>query len=178
MAEVDLATLASLPVPTTKADLLDRIANARPALEALIASLDDAALNRRDHADWRVRDHLSHISAWERMLIAHVTDGKDHKIVQLSPTEYAAADLQQINDRLHDLHKHDALADVRAEFAASHAAILALIDTLDAAALARPYWDDDPSKRPVIDKLTGDTYRHYLEPAHASPPSLSPETDT
>jgi hypothetical protein len=160
---MNMKALEELPVPTAKAELLERIAIARPALEDLIARLDDAALNRVDHAGWRVRDHLSHISAWERMLVAHVTDGTDHKIVRLSPAEYADADLQQINDRLHDLHKQDALDDVRAEFAASHAAIMGLIESLDDAALARPYWDDDPAKRPTIDKLTGDTYRHYLE---------------
>jgi hypothetical protein len=83
--------------------------------------------------------------------------------VRLSPAEYAAADLQQINDRLHDIHRLDAPDDVLAEFAASHRAVMATIEALDDAAMQQPYWDDDPSGRPVIDKLTGDTFRHYLE---------------
>lgn len=27
----------------------------------------------------------------------------------------------------------------------------------------RPYWSDDPTGRTVMEKMTGDTYRHYLE---------------
>jgi hypothetical protein len=97
------------------------------------------------------------------MAVAHVTDGTDHRIAQLSPAEYAAADLEEINDRLYELHRDQHIDDVLTEFVASHAAMMALIESLDDDALSQPYWDDDPAKRSVIDKLTGDTYRHYLE---------------
>jgi hypothetical protein len=160
---MDLDELEGLPAPTSKSELLERIPPARRALEALVKSLSTGGLAQADHEGWRIRDHLSHISAWERMLVAHLTDGADHVLVRLSPAEYAAADLQQINDRLHDIHRLDAADDVLAEFAASHRAVMATIEGLDDAAMQQPYWDDDPSGRPVIDKLTGDTYRHYLE---------------
>jgi hypothetical protein len=160
---MDLEELEALPVPQSKSELLARIGPARRALEDLITSLSAGGLDRIDDEGWRVRDHLSHISAWERMLVAHLTDGADHLIVRLSPAEYAEADLQQINDRLHDIHRSDATDDVLVEFGASHGEMMALIERLDDSALAQPYWDDDPAKRPVIEKLTGDTYRHYLE---------------
>jgi hypothetical protein len=158
-----LDALEALPVPRSKSELLGRIRPARQALEDLAASLEEGALNRVDHAGWRVRDHLSHISAWERMLIAHVTDDSDHTVAQLPREGFTSLPLQDINDRLHELHRDDDLSDVIAEFAASHKEIGALIADLSDEDLAQPYWDDDPQQRTAIEKVAGDTYQHYLE---------------
>jgi hypothetical protein len=163
MASFDLDTLEALPLPLDKSELLARIRPARSALEEVVITLDDDALNRADGADWRVRDHLSHLAAWERMLIAHLTDGADHAVAKMRPEEYADATLQQVNNRLHELHRGDTTDAVHAEFAAAHAALTRFVGGLSDAHLARPYWADDPARRPVIEKLSSDTYRHYLE---------------
>jgi hypothetical protein len=163
MAAMDASALESLPLPRTRTELLERIPPARRALEELLASFDDAGLARRDREGWTALDHLSHTAAWERMLVAHLTGGADHAIVGLSAAEFAAATLDEINSRLYELHRHDAKETVLAESAASHDAVVRLIESLSEEDLRRPYWDDDPARRPVIDKLAGDTYRHYLE---------------
>lgn len=159
----DLDALEALPVPLDKSELLARIPPARRALEDVIASLDDAQLSVRGNDGWTVRDHLSHIAAWERMVVAHLTYGNDHETAGLSVEAFAGATLNELNARLYELHSDDALEDVRAEFTAAHASITELIARLSEEDLVRPYWDDDPSLRPVIEKLSGDTYRHYLE---------------
>jgi len=40
---------------------------------------------------------------------------------------------------------------------------VAMLEELSESDLARPYWDDEPDGRTVLDKVTGATYRHYLE---------------
>ena len=67
--------------------------------------------------------------------------------------------------RLHDLHAGDTTGEVRAEFAAAHAAIVAFIEEMPEARLAETYWNDDPSQRTMLAKISGDTYLHYRERA-------------
>ncbi len=157
----DLETLEALPFPLDKSELLARIPAARRPLEDLVASVGDAQWTVGSDDGWTVRDHLSHIAAWERMVVAHLTSGNDHDVVSVSATAYAELSLDEINAHLYELHRSDATSAVAAEFASAHRAIMQLIERLSDDDMARPYWDDDA--RPVIEKLTGDTYRHYLE---------------
>ena len=105
--------------------------------------------------------HLTHIAAWERMIVAHLRDGVDHEVVRMAPEEYAGASLDELNARIYALHEHDATKDVRAEFAAAYSDIVACIAQLTPADLAKPYWPDDA--RTVAAKIGGDTYLHYEE---------------
>lgn len=161
MTPFDLDTLETLPLPLDKSESLARIPPARRALEDVVAPLGDAQLSVSGNGDWTVRDHLSHIAAWERMVVAYLTSGNDHEVACVSTAVYAELSLDQINARLYELHRADAPSAVAAEFASAHRAIIKLIARLSDEDMARPYWDDDA--RPVIEKLTGDTYRHYLE---------------
>ena len=160
---MDFDALEAMPDPSTKRDLMDRIAAARPALDDVIAPLTDADLAASRPGGWRVQDHLAHLATWERMLVAHLTDGNDHDVVGMTPPEYETADLETLNQRIYELCRDRHPADVRAEYHHAHAAAVSLIERLDDAELKRAYWSDDPSGRTVLEKLTGDTYRHYLE---------------
>jgi hypothetical protein len=148
--------------PTTTEQLLARIRPARAALERVVAALSDEALVR-DPGDgqWPVSGHLTHIAAWERMFVAHMRAATDHEIVEMSAEQYAGASLDEINARIYRLHEGMPADAVRAEFAASHAAIVGLIEELTPAELQQPYWPDD--SRTVAEKITGDTYLHYGE---------------
>ena len=160
---MDLQALEALPDPPNKRDLMDRIAAARPALDDVIAPLGDADLAAPRPGGWRVQDHLAHLATWERMLAAHLTVGNDHQVVRMTPPEYEAADLETLNRRIYELCRDRAPADVRADYHDAHGAVVSLIERLDDADLKRAYWPDDPSGRTVLEKLAGDTYRHYLE---------------
>jgi hypothetical protein len=163
MAPTSLDALEALSVPRRKAQLLKRIPPARRALEEIVCTMGEGALNRPDAGGWRVRDHLSHIAAWERMLVAHLTTGDDHDVAHMSREEFARASLQQINDRFYEFHRDDTVSDVMTEFLHAHAALLAIINQLADKTMQLAYWENDPSHRPVIEKLAADTYRHYLE---------------
>jgi len=164
MDEPQLAELESLTPPAAKAELLARIGPARMALDETIAALtEDELADLRDGAGWSAVDHLSHIAAWERMLVARMTDGSEHEIAGVDATRCAGMTLDQLNNVLYHKMRGMTLGDALAEYAAAHEAMVSFIERLDDSALAQPYWDDEPSGRTVIEKLTGDTYRHYLE---------------
>ena len=148
----------------TKAELIARIAPAREALDATVAALtEDELADYRDGAGWSTVDHLSHIAAWERMLVAHLTDGTDHEIAGLSRERYVSMGLDDVNNLLYHRVRGMALGEAMAEYEAAHAAVVSEIESMDEAAFAKPYWGDDPEQRTVMEKLVGDTYKHYLE---------------
>lgn len=149
-----------------KDELLANIRRDRAQLDALVAGLDEAQLTSHGlEGGWAVKDHLSHIAAWERMIVAHLRDGSDHRIAEMDPASYAAATLDQLNDQLYRLHRDWPVARVRDEFAAAHGAIVAYIEQMAEDRLAQPYWDDYEPERTALDKIAGDTYLHYCEHA-------------
>jgi hypothetical protein len=149
-----------------KPELLEHIRRDRAALEAVIAPLSDAELTKPGAAGgWSPRDHLAHIAAWERMIVAHLTDRSAHTYACMTPEQYVSASLDDLNARLHELHADDPLADAMGEFAAAHTAIVAYVEAMPESRLADRYWGDDTAQRTVLEKVSGDTYLHYREHA-------------
>ena len=148
----------------TKDELLQNIRRDRAKLEARVAGLSEAELaTPGPNGGWAVKDHLSHLAAWERMIVAHLRDGSDHAVASMDQASYAAATLDELNGQLHRLHRDRPAEQVRDEFAAAHGAIVAYIGEMPESRLAAPYWDDDPLARTVLDKIAGDTHLHYRE---------------
>ena len=150
----------------TKSELLANIRDERAALDEIVVAISDDVLEvAGPDGGWSVKDHLSHIAAWERMIVAHLSDGSDAAIAGMAPDVYERASLDRINSHLYELHRDDLVAAVRVEFAAAHAAIVAFIKAMPESRLGDVYWDDDPSGRTVLAKISGDTYLHYREHA-------------
>lgn len=150
----------------TKTELLSQIREDRAALDEIVVALSDDVLEEEaPEGGWPVKDHLSHLAAWERMIVAHLTDGSDAAIAGMAPDAYVRAPVDRVNAHVYELHRDDLVAAVRVEFAAAHAAILEFIEAMPEARLADVYWDDDPTGRTVLEKIAGDTYLHYREHA-------------
>jgi hypothetical protein len=165
--EAELKRLEEAPIPDTQQELLARIPPARRALDETVAALtEDELADLRDGAGWSTVDHLSHLAAWERMLVAHLTDGSAHEVAGVDRDRYAEMNLDELNNVLYHRVRGMALGAAMDEYRSAHEAVVAFLNTLDDAALQLPYWDDDPSMRTVMAKITGDTYQHYLEHRH------------
>lgn len=150
----------------TKNQLLAAIRTDRAALDTLVNGIDDARMGRASpHGGWSVKHHLSHIAAWERMIVAHLHDRSAHTYACMTPAQYVAASLDELNARLYQMHADDALADVRREFGEAHQAIVDFLEAMPESRLAELYWGDDAAKRTVLEKVSGDTYLHYREHA-------------
>lgn len=150
----------------TKDELLAAISDDRALLEAIVAPLTDAQLDAPGpDGGWSVKGHLAHIAAWERMIVAHLTDRSAHTYACMTPEQYVNATLDEMNSRLHHLHADDPLVDVKREFADAHAALLAFLEGMPESRLSELYWGDDSAQRTVLEKVSGDTYLHYREHA-------------
>lgn len=159
----DLAELESLPIPATKAELLARIPPALTALEDTLTGLSDARLSAPGPEQWAAKDHLAHIAAWERLILAHVQGTPDHEAAGITADAYAAITTDELNDILYARTNDRPVAEVLADFREASAAIAAAIEQMTDADLAAPYWSDEPGGRTVMQKVAGDTYLHYLE---------------
>lgn len=148
----------------TKDELLASIRRDRARLGALVASVPRERLTEPVlEGGWSVKDHMSHIAAWERMIVAHLQDGSDARVAGMDSESYAAATLDELNDHLYRRHRDAAVERVRDEFRAAHEAIVAYIELMPEDRLPAVYWNDDPSARTVLEKIAGDTYLHYRE---------------
>jgi hypothetical protein len=128
----------------------------------VVSGLSDEELTRpHPVAGWPAIGHLTHVAAWERMVVAHLTGGSDHVVVRMTAEEYARASLDELNARIYELHEHEAPAEAREEFASAHEAVVRCIKALSQEALAARYWPDET--RSVANKIAGDTYLHYDE---------------
>ena len=160
----NIEALESLPLPRTKSELLARIRPARAALDGTIRALSERQLAAPGaDAGWALKDHLAHLATWEDMIAAHLRDGSDHEIVGMDADTYAAQSLDALNDAIYALHKARPVEEVIAHYARAHEHVLSVLNALDDAAFQQPYWHDDSSGRTVMEKVTGDTYRHYIE---------------
>jgi hypothetical protein len=157
-------THASPAAPHDKASLLARIRAARAALEQALDRLDEAALTRPGPDGWSIKDHLFHIAAWLRKTTAVLHGKPGHEAMQVPFALYNAGDEDGINALLQQHSEPLSLAEVLADFRASHATILAYIEGQPEARLSATYNPNDPDDhRRVIEAIAGNTYEHDEE---------------
>ncbi|MHB8613873.1 MAG: ClbS/DfsB family four-helix bundle protein [Candidatus Dormibacteraceae bacterium] len=144
---------------------LRRIELSWTELADLVNQIQDAGDLTRVGADgWTVKDHIAHVGAWERSLLALIRREDRAAAVGLpEPPEGTDA----INEEIRRLHAKDTPDEAVAYFRDSHAQVVAALGELTDADLQKPYSAFQPSdpeeKRPVIGWVTGNTYEHYAE---------------
>lgn len=164
-------TTETEPRPT-KAEVLSKMDQRYGELDALLAPLSDAHMTVPGRLDgWSVKDHLAHLAAWQRSLIA-LLEGTD-RIAALGVDEQAARaasakDFDAINALIYRTFKDRPLVEVRAEFQATRARVRELLDGMTDDDLARPYAHYQPNDphhnpHPVIGWIAGNTYEHVDE---------------
>lgn len=154
--------------PRSKAELIERTTRARAALAALIAPLTDEQMARPGGPDgWAVRDHLAHITAWQRSLVA-LLRGQPRKAAMGIDVATAAAGTDAINALVYERNRDRPPAEVLAEFRAASAEVLTVLAPLNDDDLLLPYshyQPDDPpyNPRPVMGWVAGNTCDHFDE---------------
>lgn len=157
-------SLLRAELPLSRDELLGYTGVARAWLDAVIAgSTRDALAARRDAAGWRPLDHLLHIAAWERMIVAHLTSGNEHEIAGVDRARFDAMPLDELNNVLYRRSLALAPDAAMAEYRDAHDVITEHVRTMADASFGVPYWEDEPDGRTVMEKVAGDTYRHYIE---------------
>ena len=149
-----------------KSTLLARNEASWTALWAVIDAHDESELTRRrDAGGWSAKDHLGHLTAWERSVVfllngLALTDG-----MGIDEDLYRAGDLDAINAGIQDQVKDLALADVLTDLRAVHEEMLGTIEGMPEDALRQPVdaegvlGDQSPPK--VAEKIAWNTFEHF-----------------
>lgn len=150
---------------TAANSVVERIESSWNALLTLAEGLSPIQLTAVT-TDWAVKDHLVHVAAWERSMLALI-EGRDRQAAMGVPN--AKDETDAINEAVFELHRSDASDQVLADFRRSHGELMAALGTLSDADLQKPYSHYQPDERdearPVIEWVAGNTFEHYDEHA-------------
>ncbi|HKA49433.1 MAG TPA: ClbS/DfsB family four-helix bundle protein [Candidatus Dormibacteraeota bacterium] len=151
----------------TKEQLLGRIEEGWAELDRLQAGLDAEAVGTPSGGEWRLKDHLAHIAAWELSLIALLTGGDRSAAVGVPAGSSHETD--SVNAIIHQRLRGLTGAEVRALLRGAHAQLRDALAPLTDDDLLLPYSHYQPQeageggKQPVIGWITGNTFDHVHE---------------
>ncbi len=154
--------------PTDMVTLRQRIDTGWADLAALIDRLSAVQLAATGPDGWSVADHLAHLAAWERSMVALLQGRPRHTGLGVSEVTYQAG-YDAINAAIQAASHGHLPAAVLAELRATHADLLAELAILADADLQRTYSSflpDEPGREsgaPIVGWLAGNTYEHYAE---------------
>jgi uncharacterized damage-inducible protein DinB len=134
-------------------------------LVQLVNQVEEAGGLSRAGADgWTVKDHLTHIAAWEHSLLALIEGRDREKAIGLTE---ATEGIDNENEAIRKLHETDTAAEALWYLRDSHTQLVAALGKLSDTDLQKPYSHYQPGepeeKRPVVGWVAGDTYEHYAE---------------
>jgi hypothetical protein len=146
----------------SKAELLAMRRATYARFDALIAGLSEQQLLMPGvNGDWSIKDNIAHLTFWERVnlleVLKTIEQGTNWTDPELERTE---EELEQTNQRVYLQNKDRSLADVQAEFQATHQEVLAYLEKLSEEELQTPHeWLGGDS----ITTWLSDPNDHYTE---------------
>ena len=147
---------------------MNLVAEKRSELEKLVSDFPAELREQPGSAGWTLKDHLAHVAAWEKSLLA-LLGGEDRAAaVGLVRSEYQGLDTDGVNERIYQQHRERPFDEVIADYQATHRRVIDALNGMDDAALALPYsryQPDDPPQNPnpVVGWVDGNTWEHYEE---------------
>lgn len=119
------------------------IANATAAWSQFVAYLDqlpDARwMEPRDQAGWSVKDHISHVTKWDRATIDLLRDGAPvQQSLRISDAAWTNDSYDPMNEEIRQQTLNDPVATVKTDRDATWSDLVALLSQLDDAFLASP----------------------------------------
>jgi hypothetical protein len=152
--------------PATLDDLLGRIDREWARLNDLVRRMTPEQLEAPYQDGWSPKEHLAHVTAWERYLIGTVIGGKPPaESFALDPALAGGADpgeleIDPLNELLVEASRGQSLAEVMETFHTVHGEARAAVAGIDFGDWAGRTRDDG---RPLLDWIAGNSYDHYLE---------------
>ena len=154
----------------SKAELLRQMRAAWTELDGSLGRLTPAQMTQiRDAQGWAVKDHLVHITAWERSVVAYLRGRPRHEGLGVDEDLYLSGDEDAINAAIQERHKDVPIADALAELREVHDQLLRLIEPMGDDELYRASSDFQPEvrgerdERPIIGMIYGNSAHHFRE---------------
>ena len=154
----------------TKAELLSEIESSWSKLNAALDRLSEAQLtNPTDAEGWSVKDHLTHMAAWERSMVFMLQGKPRHEGLGVDEALYLNGDDDEINAAIQKKFNDMSPAEALAELRNVHNQLMNLLDGLSDEDLQKPYshyLPNEPGERdnnPVLHKIHSNTANHFNE---------------
>jgi hypothetical protein len=153
---------------TSKADLLAAIDSSWVALNAGLDRLTEAEMTGvYDPAGWTIKDHLSHLAAWEQSAVYMLAGRPRHEALGIEESLYFSEDFDAMNEAIFQANRGRPLPEARANLRVVHESLLVALARLDETALRQPYShylpDEADDDRPAMDVVYVNSAYHFAE---------------
>jgi len=150
------------PPATNRAELIERIREARESLEALLSPLtSDQVL--MPLGDWSVRDHLAHLAAWTGKALALLNNRPAHEGLGLLSPPADPRDYDAINALLQARDESLTLEEIIVRWGSRDGEILATLMLASDRDLRRPTPAGEPDGSTILAAVANNTYEHSIE---------------
>jgi hypothetical protein len=154
----------------TKDELLAEVGRSWDVLTKALGRLPvERFESAQDSQGWTVKDHIAHLTAWERSVIALLQGRDRYQGLGVKEEVYLSRDYDRINDRIYWRTRTLPLKSVRDQSQEVHGELLASVEALTEADLQRPVRSflpedsKDDDGRLVVDLVHANTADHYRE---------------
>jgi hypothetical protein len=162
------------PVVRTKQELIDHTCAAWDDFVTYVDALTaEQWTGPRDAAGWSVKDHVSHVTLWDRAVVGRLRDNVPmEETLGISAGAWADESLDPMNEEIRRLAGADAIDRVCADRNATWIEVVSLLEELSEEQLARSGDEaglpvgTEPRPEPVLQLLAsywGDHYREHLD---------------
>ena len=155
--------------PITRENLIARIQKGRKALDVVIQSFAEEDLSRPGPERWSVKDHLAHMTAWAKGVVALLHKQPRWEGMGLSRSRIEGLDEDAINEMLYQQNRERSLAEVQADFQRTYEDLITTIQGLEDKDLTRGYLYFQPFEGeterpwPIVTLINGNSWAHYEE---------------
>ena len=155
---------------TTKAELLVEIEHAWTTLNAALDRLTEAQMSvPQDAQGWTVKDHLIHLTFWERSVIFFLQGQPRHQGLGVEEALYLKGNDDEINATIYQQHKDLSVSETLAQFRSTHQQLLKVLQPLTDPDLQKPYrhyLPEEPGEGdgpPALNVIYGNSAHHFAE---------------
>ncbi|HJS29973.1 MAG TPA: ClbS/DfsB family four-helix bundle protein [Anaerolineales bacterium] len=150
--------------PITKESILLAIRTELAALNATLARIDRTLMTVPGvEGDWSVKDILSHLASWRRLLVVWTNDLIDGRTPNRPDPTESWGDIDQVNNSLYLETRDRSLDEALDEFASACEASTALVEGLTEADLTDPARFTWRRGVPLWQMVAGNTWVHDRE---------------
>jgi hypothetical protein len=149
-------------------EILRRIDSGWVELASFISSQDAATLMLAPAGRWSPKDHLAHVTAWERHLLAAVLGQPANRAMGVEFDEDDVPDTDELNEMVFLEFQESHLGEVLFALETTHMELVETLSGLSEEDLDRQFMlDRATDQRSLREGIAEDTYDHYPEHVEA-----------
>jgi len=152
----------------TKSELIRLIDDAWAGFDSYLASLTDQQMtDLYDHEGWNVRDHITHLAAWEKTVVLLIQGKPRFQFLGADAAHIAMKPIDELNAALREHWKNLPLTSAIELYRGGHKELIASLQTLTDEDLSRPASQFFPQMsddtRRVVDVIQDNANGHIAE---------------